>query len=283
MLNSWIFLVLMYGILKGIRDVIKKKALEKSTVMEVLFFYTVIGFLMVSPTVGEAIHLDIKYIAAIVVKSALVFTAWVLGFKALSKLPVSFYGVLDLSGVLFSSVMSVLLLKEVLRISQYIGLAIVMLGLLLVNYNKGVKAEIKARYAAMALISCILNAGSGILDKILMSANEITSSQLQFWFMGIMVVLYFIYIIITKEKVNRKCIKNNIWIIVMSVLFVVGDKALFIANGIPESKVAVMTILKQSACFVTIVGGRLVFKEKNIAYRLICAVVIIIGICISVV
>lgn len=283
MLNSWIFLVLMYGILKGIRDIIKKKALEKSTVMEVLFFYTVIGFLMVSPTAGEAIELDIKYIAIIVIKSALVFTAWVLGFKALSKLPVSFYGVLDLSGVLFSSVMSVMLLSEVLKISQYFGLAIVMLGLLLVNYNKGSKTEIKAKYAVMALVSCILNASSGILDKVLMASGEMTSSQLQFWFMGIMVVLYFIYIIITREKINWKCIKNNIWIIVMSVLFVIGDKALFIANGIPDSKVAVMTILKQSACFVTIIGGRLVFKEKNIAYRLVCAIVIIVGICIAVI
>ncbi len=282
MLNSWIFLVLMYGILKGIRDVIKKKALEKSTVMEVLFFYTVIGFIMVSSTVGEAITLDIKYIAIIVIKSALVFTAWVLGFKALAKLPVSFYGVLDLSGVLFSSVMSVLILSEVLKVSQYIGLGIVMLGLFLVNYNKGSKTEIKAKYAVMALVSCILNAGSGLLDKVIMASGNITSSQLQFWFMGIMVILYFIYIIIVKEKINWKCIKDNIWIIVMSVLFVIGDKALFIANGIPDSKVAVMTILKQSACFVTIVGGRIVFKEKNIAYRLVCAFVIVIGICISV-
>lgn len=280
MLNSWIFLVLMYGILKGIRDVIKKKALEKSTVMEVLFFYTIIGFIMVSPTAKEAITLDITYVAIILIKSALVFTAWILGFKSLQKLPVSFYGVMDLSGVLFSSIMGICFLNEVFKINQYFGLGIVMLGLFLVNYNKGNKSEIKAKYALMALISCILNAISGVMDKILM--QNITSSQLQFWFMAIMVVLYFVYILITREKVNWKCIKNNVWIIVMSVLFVIGDKALFIANSIPDSKVSVMTILKQSACFVAIVGGRLIFKEKNIAFRLLCAVVIIIGIYISV-
>ncbi len=280
MLNSWIFLVLMYGILKGIRDVIKKKALEKSTVMEVLFFYTVIAFIMVTPTAGEAITLDKGYIAIIGVKSAIVFSAWVIGFKSLQKLPVSFYGVMDLSGVLFSALMGVVFLGEVLKLNQYLGLGIVMLGLFLVNYNRGSREEINPKYALMALISCILNATSGLMDKILM--KNMTSSQLQFWFMAIMVVLYFVYILITKEKVNWKCIKNNVWIIVMSVLFVIGDKALFIANSIPDSKVSVMTILKQSACFVAIVGGRLVFKEKNIAFRLLCAVVIIIGIYISV-
>lgn len=280
MLNSWIFLVLMYGILKGIRDVIKKKALEKSTVMEVLFFYTVIGFIMVSPTAKEAITLEKPYIAIIVIKSALVFSAWVIGFKSLQKLPVSFYGVMDLSGVLFSAIMGVCFLNEVFKLNQYFGLGIVMLGLFLVNYNKGNKGEISPKYALMALISCILNATSGVMDKVLM--QNMTSSQLQFWFMAIMVVLYFIYILVTREKVNWKCIKDNGWIIVMSVLFVIGDKALFIANSIPDSKVSVMTVLKQSACFVTILGGRLVFKEKNIAFRLLCAVVIVVGIFISV-
>lgn len=280
MLNSWIFLVLMYGILKGIRDVIKKKALEKSTVMEVLFFYTVIAFIMVTPTAKEAITLDKGYVAIIGVKSAIVFSAWVIGFKSLQKLPVSFYGVMDLSGVLFSALMGVVFLGEVLKLNQYFGLGIVMIGLFLVNYNKGSRGEISPKYALMALVSCILNATSGLMDKILM--KNMTSSQLQFWFMAIMVVLYFAYILITREKVNWKCIKNNVWIIVMSVLFVIGDKALFIANSIPDSKVSVMTILKQSACFVAIVGGRLVFKEKNIAFRLLCAVVIVVGIYISV-
>lgn len=280
MIKLWVILVLLYGILKGIRDVIKKKALEKSTVMEVLFFYTVIGFIMVTPTAGEAITLDKTYIAIIAVKSLIVFTAWVLGFKSLAKLPVSFYGVMDLSGVLFSAVMSVMLLGEMLKINQYFGLAIVMLGLLLVNYNKKSKNEIQPKYAIMALVSCILNATSGIMDKVLM--KNMTSSQLQFWFMAMMVVFYFLYILITSEKVNWKCIKNNLWIVLMSVLFVVGDKALFVANSIPDSSVSVMTVLKQSACFITIIGGRLVFKEKNIIFRLVCAVIIIIGIFISV-
>lgn len=280
MLNLWVILVLLYGILKGIRDVIKKKALEKSTVLEVLFFYTVIGFIMVTPTAGEAIQLEPKYIAIISVKSLIVFTAWVLGFKALTKLPVSFYGVMDLSGVLFSAVMSVLFLKEVLRINQYFGLAIVMLGLFMVNYSKKNRGEIQMRYAVMALLSCILNATSGIMDKVLM--QNMTSSQLQFWFMAMMVVFYFVYIIIARQKVNWRCIKDNLWIVLMSVLFVVGDKALFVANSIPESSVSVMTVLKQSACFVTILGGRIVFKEKNILFRLFCAVIIVFGIFISV-
>ena len=48
----WIILVLIYGILKGIRDIAKKKALTKSGVTEVLFVYTLLAFLFTVPTVG---------------------------------------------------------------------------------------------------------------------------------------------------------------------------------------------------------------------------------------
>ena len=50
----WMALVLFYGLAKGFREVIKKKSLEKNTIIEVLFFYTLISFLMVTPDVENA-------------------------------------------------------------------------------------------------------------------------------------------------------------------------------------------------------------------------------------
>lgn len=51
----WIGLVCLYGVLKGVRDIIKKKAMEKNSAMEVLFFYTFISFLFVTPSVKKRI------------------------------------------------------------------------------------------------------------------------------------------------------------------------------------------------------------------------------------
>ena len=69
---------------------------------------------------------------------------------------------------------------------------------------------------------------------------------------------------------------------ILSIIFVIGDKALFIANQSPDSKVTIMTLLKQAGCIVTILAGKFVFKEKNIGYKLFCAGVIITGIVLSV-
>ena len=35
----WIWLVLFYGVMKGLREIVKKKALEKNSTVEVLFIY----------------------------------------------------------------------------------------------------------------------------------------------------------------------------------------------------------------------------------------------------
>ena len=51
---AWILLVLLYGLLKGGREIVKKKALTVSTVMEVLVAYTALSFVMVLPSAPQA-------------------------------------------------------------------------------------------------------------------------------------------------------------------------------------------------------------------------------------
>ena len=56
-------LTLFYGLVKGLREIVKKKSLEKSTVMEVLFFYTLIGFVLLLPDIGEVSVMDAPPVA----------------------------------------------------------------------------------------------------------------------------------------------------------------------------------------------------------------------------
>ena len=65
----WIGLVLLYGILKGIREILKKKALGRNTVMEVLLMYTLLSFLILIPTAPKAGGLNPEQYASIFAKS----------------------------------------------------------------------------------------------------------------------------------------------------------------------------------------------------------------------
>ncbi len=285
----WIVLVLLYGILKGVREILKKKALEKNSTIEVLFMYTFLSFLIVLPDVRHATGMEPKFYFYISIKSFVIFLAWMFSFKAIKKMPISLYGVLDLSRVMFATLLGVFVLQEVLGRYQVAGLLFVSAGLLLLKYRPhrmrdeaGGSGEqrVGTVYVVMAFASCMLNALSGLLDKLLM--REISSAQLQFWYMFFLVLFYLLYILFTRIPVRMGSVIRNKWVWLLSVLFVIADRALFIANGMPGSRITVMTLLKQAGCVVTILAGRYLFKEKETTHKMICALIIIMGIVIGV-
>ena len=283
----WILLVLIYGILKGIRDIAKKKALTLNGVVEVLFIYTALAFLFTVPTSGHVGGVPTKEMLLIAFKSFIIFIAFLCSFYAIEKMPVSLYGVIDLSRMMFAMILGVFILKETLGIYQIIALVLVAGGLLLLKYKpkaqriNGITDNVAGYIYILAFVSTFLNAVSGILDKILMRTGNVTSGQLQFWYMLFMLIYYGIYVFVTKTKINFKTIFKNPYVWVISILFVVADRCLFMANGYADSKVTVMTLLKQICCIVTIVGGKIIFKEKDTLKRFICAMIIIAGIVVA--
>lgn len=287
----WIVLVAVYALCKGFRDIFKKIALDKNSVMEVLFLYTAASFVMVIPSTKNAFEIcSAVYLLPILLKSFVIFLAWLAGFYAMSKMPVSLYGILDLSRVLFSTLFGVIILNEQPTVLGAVGLTLVCCGLLMLKIDPKKKKlpvqqkeKVSGKIIIIAITGCLLNAVSGTLDKILMSKGEITSSQLQYWYCLFLLLMYAAYMIITRTKFNAKSAFKNYWVYLMSAALVIGDKALFIANSYPEAQVTVMTLIKQASCIVIILGGKFIFKEKRIAYKLLCAAVVIAGIVIAVI
>ena len=131
----WIWLVLLYGVLKGVREIVKKKALERNSTIEVLFVYTFLSFVMVLPSAGVSMGVEPRFYFYIAMKSFVIFVAWMCSFRAIKKMPISLYGVLDLSRVMFATMLGVAVLQETLGTFQVIGLLLVSAGLLMLKYN----------------------------------------------------------------------------------------------------------------------------------------------------
>lgn len=296
---KWMLLVLLYGILKGTREIVKKKALTKNTVIEVLVLYTLLSFLFVAPTAPKATGLSVRQLLLIACKSFVIFLAWICSFHAIRRLPISLYGILDLSRVLFATLLGVFVLGESMTVPQSIGLGFVCAGLLMLKGQKKQKAppgdaedktearteetrsgQATAFYILIALLSCLLNGLSGMMDKILM--KEMNSDQLQFWYMLFLVLFYLLYIVISRTGLAWGKLLRNYWVWILSLLFVIADRALFEANAAADSRVTVMTLIKQSGCVVTILGGKFIFHEQHVGYRLLCAGVVVTGIVIAV-
>ena len=278
--SIWIFYVIIYSLLKGSRDVIKKAALKKSSSIEILFFYTLIGTILVMPFSLDAFSLDMVFIFFAFLKAVVVCTAWLFAFKALENMSVSLYGIMDLSRMIFSTLLGVIVLGESFTLNKFFGVFFVILGLMLVNLKKNTENKnMTFLVLVFAVLNCFFNAVSGTMDKILM--KYMTSSQLQFWFMFFMTIIYGIIILIKKEKISFKNVKTNYFIPIMSLSLIIGDRFLFEANKNPLSQVTLMTVIKQSSVFVTVLTGYFAFKEKNILYKLFCCLIVLLGIYIA--
>ncbi|MBE7027664.1 MAG: hypothetical protein E7407_01345 [Ruminococcaceae bacterium] len=281
MKNSWILFIFIYALLKGSRDGMKKAALKKSSSGEILFFYTLIGFLFTIPFSFNAFSLSPLYILLAFLKAGVVCTAWMFSLVALKKMPVSLFGIVDLSRMIFSTCFGVFILGESFTLGKGIGILLVITGLLLVNLKKesGSNATTFPILVA-ALLNCFFNALSGTMDKVLMQYME--ASQLQFWYMLFMTLIYGAVLLIRKEKISITSLKTNYWIPVMSISLVIGDRILFVANAHPLSEVTVMTVIKQASVIVTVLTGWLAFKEKHILYKIMCTLIVLAGIFIAV-
>jgi len=282
-METWILFVLLFGLFKGVREPIKKKALTQTDVLSTLFMYTFLGFLMTVPTAGNVLAVTPRGLFLSALKAAMLFVGWMASLTSLKKLPVSFYGVVDLSRMFFSTAMGVIFLKESLTLRGIVSLFLICCGVYMAGNRKSAAKEgCSLRDVCIALTSSLFSAASGVLDKYIMTTENITSAQLQFWFMGILSVMYLVYILLKKQKPDvAGCLKNP-WIWLMSLFLVFGDRLLFIANADPDSKVTVMTLVKQCSVLVTIAAGKILYKEKYILRKLFCAGIILAGIVLAV-
>lgn len=203
--------------------------------------------------------------------------------KCVKKIEISLYGVINLSRIIFSVILSVLILGEKLTFSVIAGVILVITGLVLVNKIGSKKGEKRTDSKAILMLlgSCFLNATSAIIDKGI--TTKVTSSQLQFYFLLFLTIIYWIILLFKQRKVDFKSMNKNYWILIAALSLVFGDKFLFIANEIPESKVAIMTLIKQLSVIEIIILGKIFFKEKNIIKKLLCSLLVILGILLTVI
>jgi drug/metabolite transporter (DMT)-like permease len=280
---AWIYLAAFYGVAKGLREFSKKEALKKTSVPEALFLYTLISFLLILPFSHDAFAIGGIYYLYIAIKSFVIFLSWIISFYVIKKMPISLYGVVDMGKMIFAALLGVAFLREAFGFYQGLGLILIAGALFVVNFQRRSRDErdkenVKIIYVLLMLVYCFLNSISSLLDKIILRDGEVSSSQLQFWYVAYLIVFYGIYMIFTKTKIHLSTLKHNYFIPIMSLLLVLGDRALLIANASPSSSVGGMSVLKELSVVVYIILGKILYKEKHILKRAICAFVIVLGI-----
>lgn len=281
-MNNWIYLLIIDAFVISLSEVFKKKALKYNSIYEIPAFFTLIAFIINIFFSKDALSINYTFLPAILLKSIIIVIAWLLGIKAIEGLQLSMYGMIKISRIVFTVILSCLFLGEKFTITNLIGMLIVVVGLILVNTttNSGHKKKNSIKLIILFLISCIGSAISSIIDKKVLL--HVTSSQLQFWFYLFITIFFIIILLFKEKKIDVHIIKKNYWITLIAICLVVSDRLLFIANSEPSSKVIVMTIIKQLSVVISIILGKIVFKEKDIIKKILYSLLIITGVIIMI-
>lgn len=277
-MNNWILLTILYAVFTSFYECSRKKAVQNNTIYEVLALFTTIAFLLVIPFAKGAFSISYNYLLIILVKSLIIVLAWILGLKAMKEMQLSIYSILKISTIIFSVMLSHIVLNESITIATIVGIIIAIIGLVLVNKttDNGDKKNNELKIIIILLISCFLNSVSSILDKVILL--HINSGQLQFWFLFFLMIFYWLILLSKNEKISINKMSKNYWIFMSAVFLVVGDRMLFKANEIVSSKVIIMTMLKQFSVIVSVLLGKLFFNEKDIIKKMLYSVLIILGV-----
>lgn len=276
---SWLYMVIISGILLGLWDLTKKKVLKNISVLNVLFLYSLFCFIFISFEFSNAIQVTPHFIIVIFIKCLIVFFAWGLSFTAIKYLPISVIAPFDTLNPLFSIILGIFILNERLGIIQAVGITIMLISYYFISKvgSKEVVNILKNKYFYFMICSALLNAVSATIDKI--ALRKINSGQMQFWFSLFMTLLYFSALLLNafKTKENLK-LKFNFYIPLMSLLLLVSDRIYFNAVNVPTSQISIIMPVRKISIFVSVIIGGLLFKEKNIKEKFWCICLLVIGI-----
>lgn len=276
---SWLWMVIISGILLGFWDITKKKAFEKNSVVSVLAFYSVFCFIFVSFEFSNAINLSGDKILVIFIKTFIIFLSWVLGFTAIKQLPISIVTPFDTVNPLFSIILGIIVLGESLGLLQGVGIVIMLVAYYFIGKvgSKEITNVFKNKYFYFMICSAVLSAISATIDKI--ALRSISPGQMQFWFCLFISIFNVAALLYTKWKTEDKIpMKLDYNIPLMSLLLTISDRIYFTAVNIPSSQISVIMPLRKISIFISVIVGGLMFKEENLRQKFWCICLLIVGI-----
>ena len=132
-MSNWILLTILYSFFTALFESAKKKAVEKNSIYTVLTIFTTMSFFLILLTTKDAFNINYNYVPIILIKSTIIVIAWILGLKAIEQMQISIYGIVKISRIIFSVILSCFILGETITIIGIIGMFIAIIGLVLVN------------------------------------------------------------------------------------------------------------------------------------------------------
>ena len=238
----WALLALASALCLGVYDIFKKISLRDNNVVMVLLLNTVFGALLMSPVLISGIAQGNWGLGGtptghlmVLLKSAIVLSSWLLGYFGIKHLPLTIAGPVNASRPVMVLIGALVIFGERLNTLQWCGIAVGLLSLFLIS-RVGAKEGFPLRESRWLWFS--LGAALIILTRI-----GVMKASAPF-----------------KWRWSIPCI---------SLFLTVADIAYFYALSLPDSMIAIVSMIRRGSVLVSFFYGVFALKESHVKAKLV--------------
>jgi len=298
-LIPWLWLSLASSLLLGLYEVSRKAALSTSAPLLVLLSANLgalvsLGLaLLVSRNMDLARHTEFYLVplnsaqhGAVLIKSLLVSTSWMMSYSAVKHLPITVAGPLRAVAPAFTVLGALFWFHEAPSLVQWSGIAIIFagyFGFARLGRSEGISYT-KSPYVILLVAGTIVGAMSGLLDKHLLQRVHLQPTTLQFWFVvdTALIQVLLQLMLMAKRSEPSKRFDLGAWKVswlgpLAGALLVVADQFYFRALAQQGAMVSVVSMVRRSSVLVSFSVGAWLFREQLIQKKALALLVVLTG------
>ncbi|MBS3163395.1 DMT family transporter [Candidatus Woesearchaeota archaeon] len=282
----WIIYALLSAVFSTISTIARKKTLVKEhsiSFLSINKLFQLIIVLILIPFINFDMALSTYAIVAVI--AVLSVESDIFWTKSLKRLNISIAAPLTNFSPVIVAVLAFFMLEEKITYLQIIGMALIVIGayVLEADHGKDIKNVWlhikKSKYSLMLFLSLLIGAFSSIGDRYIVGNNIVNPISMIFWFYVFTTVLVLTIQLNDRDgfsKIKNTLKRTKFPIIVTAVsgllttaFYYLAIKSVYIS--------LVMPILLTSTLFTTVIGGEF-FKEKNLFYKSVACLVMVVGV-----
>ena len=283
---DWFFPTLLSAFALGFYDICKKHAVNKNSVMPVLFFATLSGsllYVLILAFCGRAAQAAVctmPQFFLVLGKSLLVSSSWICVYYAMRDLPISLASPIRASSPLWTVAGGILLFGELPGYIQVLGMISIFAGYwLFAGLGKQEGFPPLSKSVLLIVAGTLLGASSALFDKYLLNVCRLPREMLQFYFSVDLVFILGLAYGIRKFVFRQGVSFEWRWTIpVTGSLLIAADYIYFYAVSLPEIHISILSLVRRCSCIVTFAFGVWYFHDLNIRRKVYALALIVLGV-----
>lgn len=283
---NWFLFIIMAAIFLGFHDIAQKKALYKEYALALLSASSLIVMVMSLPILffGKIQIVGLSMLFLIFIKSLFAVLFFFLTTKALRKMDISEFAPLLNLSPLFLLVLSIIFLGEAIKVYQFLGILLIIVGAYILELKDGLWSPVKriknSRHIHMIILGMIFGSIAALLDRyiLIQSINVETFYLYQRIIIAVLLFLGSAIFYDGYKDIIIVCRRSFMWVFVASIFYLVGDYLYFMAVAVPVAMISLVIPVKRTSTLVsTLLGGEF-FQEKSLFRKSLACLIMLSGI-----